>query len=190
MPILVTREQTYSKWRDAVAANSAALYQVEICPDTNPKLVGLSNLGTVESQLNVQYTNCGKYMDAFDCQSDLSFSLDGVSTFLKPDDALKTGSATLSNGPGSVTTPASGHVFSYTNGGDGVVYTITADKDKAGSGGKGKSEATQTGSDATGTASADGTKETKSSSKSAATALTAKGYLGLVVALASAFAMW
>ncbi|KIW20416.1 hypothetical protein PV08_00991 [Exophiala spinifera] len=98
----------------------------EICPNTDPTLIGLSSIGDLESELNTQFSSCGPYLETYDCISSLSYSLDGVSTFLKPSDPLQTGTDTLSNGPGSVTTPASGQVFSYTNGGDGVVYTITA----------------------------------------------------------------
>ncbi|RMJ17566.1 hypothetical protein CDV36_002746 [Fusarium kuroshium] len=116
---------------------------VEICPNTDPKFAGLAEISKLESQLNVQFDTCGKYMDTYDCRSELSFSLDGVSTFYKPDDSIKTGTATLSNGPGTVTAPASDQIFTYTNGGDGVVYTIKAGGDKAGSGTKGDSIGSQ-----------------------------------------------
>lgn len=48
--------------------------------------------------------------------------------------------------PGTVTAPVSGNHFTYTNGGDGQVYTISAASMKAGSGGGG---ATTTGNGAT-----------------------------------------
>lgn len=98
----------------------------EICPNTDPTLVGLSRISDLETELNTPFSSCGQYLETYDCISSLSYSLDGVSTYLKPSDPLQTGTETLSNGPGTVTTPASGQVFSYTNGGDGVVYTITA----------------------------------------------------------------
>ncbi|KAF5567476.1 hypothetical protein FNAPI_645 [Fusarium napiforme] len=91
----------------------------------------------------VRAKRCGSYMETYDCSSKLSYSLDGVSTYYKPDDPLKTGTATLSNNPGSVTAPVSGKVFSYTNGGDGTVYTITAagvGKDNSGSKGSSGSD--------------------------------------------------
>ncbi|KAJ9637614.1 hypothetical protein, variant [Exophiala oligosperma] len=106
---------------------SGALSSIfEICPNTDPTLVGLSRISDLETELNTPFSSCGQYLETYDCISSLSYSLDGVSTYLKPSDPLQTGTETLSNGPGTVTTPASGQVFSYTNGGDGVVYTITA----------------------------------------------------------------
>lgn len=98
----------------------------DICPNTDPKLLGLSNIGTLESAADTQFSDCGKYLDTYDCAKDLGFNLDGVSTYLKPADKLTTGTATLSNVAGTVAAPASGSVFSYTNGVDGKVYTITA----------------------------------------------------------------
>lgn len=128
------RKSTLLHWAQpanrADAANVAFFLSrhrlVGICPETDPKLTGLNSISQVEKNLNVDYPSCGPYMQTFDCVSDLGFQLDGVTTYLRPDDAYKTGTATLSNGGGTVTAPASGAVFTYTNGGDGQVYTITA----------------------------------------------------------------
>lgn len=97
-----------------------------ICPDTDPTLIGLSNVSQLESQLNTPFDSCGSYLDTYDCISDLKYSIDGVSTYYKPTNLPKSGTATLSNAAGTVTAPVSGSVFTYTNGGDGTVYTITA----------------------------------------------------------------
>ncbi|KAL6362197.1 hypothetical protein LRP88_04274 [Fusarium phalaenopsidis] len=163
---------------------------VEICPDTDPKFAGLAEISQLESQLNVQFDTCGKYMDTYDCRSDLSFSLDGVSTFFKPDDSLKTGTATLSNGPGTVTAPASGHIFTYTNGGDGVVYTITAAADKASSGSKGDSSGSKSTSIPTESSSESKSKATESSSKNAGAMLETGNGLVLGAILVSLLAVW
>ncbi|KAJ4205912.1 hypothetical protein NW759_014389 [Fusarium solani] len=163
---------------------------VEICPDTDPKFAGLAEISQLESQLNVQFDTCGKYMDTYDCSSQLSFSLDGVSTFYKPDDSLKTGTATLSNGPGTVTAPASGHIFTYTNGGDGVVYTITAAADKAGSGSKGDSSGSKSTSIPTESTSESKGKATESSSKNAGAMLETGNCLVLGAILVSILAVW
>lgn len=56
------------------------------------------------------------------------------------------GASTLYNVAGTVTAPASGDHFTYTNGGDGQVYTISAASMKVGNGGGG---ATTTGNGAT-----------------------------------------
>lgn len=99
---------------------------MEICPATDPKLIGSSNIQQIETTINTDFKSCGSYLDTYDCKNDLGFNIDGVKSFLKPNDPLTTGTATLSDMPGTITAPASGKVFSYTNGGDGTVYTITA----------------------------------------------------------------
>ncbi|KAK1255635.1 hypothetical protein MKX07_007894 [Trichoderma sp. CBMAI-0711] len=122
-----------------------------ICPDTDPKLIGLSTVSQLQSQLNTDFDSCGSYMDTYDCVNDLGYSLDGVSKYYKPTDAVPSGTATLSNAAGTVTAPASGTAFSYTNGGDGTVYTITAVGHASGSGsGSGSESGGSDGSDSSG----------------------------------------
>nr|RBQ94008.1 hypothetical protein FVER53263_09992 [Fusarium verticillioides] len=169
---------------------------VEICPKTDPNLIGLKQISALESELNVDYKSCGSYMETYDCSSQLSYSLDGVSTYYKPDDPLKTGTATLSNDPGSVTAPASGKVFSYTNGGDGTVYTITAagvGKDNSGSKGSsdndGSSGASRDLSGSTGTATADSSKATETSEKNGVDKLATGGILVIGVILVLSLAV-
>ncbi|KAF5682445.1 hypothetical protein FCIRC_4999 [Fusarium circinatum] len=163
---------------------------VEICPKTDPNLIGLKQISTLESELNVDYKSCGSYMETYDCSSQLSYSLEGVSTYYKPDDPLKTGTATLSNNPGSVTAPASGKVFSYTNGGDGTVYTITAagvgkdsSDNKGSSNSDGSSDASGDSTGSTGTSTEDSSKATESSKKNGADKLTTGSALIMGVTL-------
>ncbi|VUC22163.1 unnamed protein product [Clonostachys rosea] len=106
-------------------AMSGALSGIyETCPDTDPNLVGLSYVSQLETLYEQPFSSCGPYMSSYDCQKDLSFT--AASSFISPGNAVSTGKASLSNGPGSVTSPGSGSVFSYTNLADSVVYTITA----------------------------------------------------------------
>lgn len=139
---------------------------VEICPETDPKLIGLNFISQYEKNVDVNYANCGQYMQTFNCVSDLGFQLDGVSSYLAPQDPFQSGTATLSNGQGTVTAPASGAVFTYTNGGDGQVYTITAanfnGKDDSGS--SGSSSGSGSGS-VSGSESQDASPSSTSSSK-------------------------
>lgn len=114
-----------------------------ICPDTDPSLVGLSYVQQLESLYDLPFTECGQYMSSYDCTKDLSFT--AASTFYDPADLPKSGSATLSNGPGTVTAPASGTVFSYTNAADSQVYTISAASAKKGSGSDSTATAGKTG---------------------------------------------
>ncbi|CAH0055297.1 unnamed protein product [Clonostachys solani] len=132
-------------------AMSGALSGIyETCPDTDPDLVGLSYVSQLETLYNQPFSACGSYMSSYDCQKDLSFT--AASSFISPGSALTTGKGSLSNGPGSVTSPGSGSAFSYTNLADSVVYTITAasasGNQNSGGGGSssGSAQASATGS--------------------------------------------
>ena len=138
----------------------------EICPDTNPDLIGMSQIATIETQLDIPFSQC-EPMTKVNCESDLSFSLTGVTAYYPPNGLPASGTATLSNVPGSVTAPPSGSVFSYTNGADAVVYTISAaaapsdgsssatvteSSDSNGGGGSSSGSSGSSGSEATGSA--------------------------------------
>lgn len=99
---------------------------LEICPATDPTLIGFNAIPQLEQQINEQFNQCEPHIDTYDCVSDLGYSLAGVSTYVKPTDPIQTGTASLSNVPGTVTSPASGKVFTWTNQGDGKVWTVTA----------------------------------------------------------------
>ncbi|KAK2591950.1 hypothetical protein QQS21_010354 [Conoideocrella luteorostrata] len=153
----------------------------EICPDTKPDLVGLASVSLIETQLNIKFSEC-QPMTKINCASDLSFSLASVSSYYPPSNLPITGTATLSNKPGSVTAPPSGSVFTYTNGGDNYVYTITA-----ASAGKGSDSGSQSAGSA-GSAAA-----TAASKKSAAVYPTVQRGLGIaaiVVSIATRAIKW
>ena len=111
-----------------------------ICPTTDPTLIGLSNVNQLETILDTPFDTCGSYLSEFPCGSKLGFTPVAGGTFYGPDNLPASGTATLSNLGGTVTSPASGAVFTYTNGGDGVVYTISAANVK----GSGSGSETQT----------------------------------------------
>jgi hypothetical protein len=106
-----------------------------ICPNTDPTLIGLSSVQQLETTLDTQISDCQPYLAEYNCVSDLGFSQVVGNTFYGPNNLPASGTQTLSNIAGTVTAPASGSVFTYTNGGDGQVYTISAASVKAGSGG-------------------------------------------------------
>jgi hypothetical protein len=97
-----------------------------ICPTTDPSLIGLSSVNNVETALDTPFDTCGSYLSEFPCDSKLGFPPVAGGHFYGPDNLPASGTATLSNLGGSVTSPVSGAVFTYTNGGDGQVYTISA----------------------------------------------------------------
>ncbi|KAH7303248.1 hypothetical protein B0I35DRAFT_485371 [Stachybotrys elegans] len=117
-----------------------------ICPDTDPMLIGLAGVSQLESQINAQFDQCGQYLETYDCETALGYELDGLSTYYRPDNLPQSGTATLSNGPGTVTAPASSSVFTYTNGADGTIYTITAANVKSAGGSGSNSQMTGSGS--------------------------------------------
>lgn len=118
----------------------------ETCPDTDPNLIGLSYVSQLETGFNQPFSECGNYMSSVDCQKDLGFT--AVSSIIQPGHTPASASGTLSNGAGTVTSPASGAVFTYTNAADSQVYTISAASSSGGDGakksGKGSSDATAT----------------------------------------------
>lgn len=117
----------------------------ETCPDVDPNKAGLSYVSRAETLLDISFSECSP-MTQINCASDFAFSLGGVSTYYAPNQFPASGTASPTNKPGSVTTPASGSVFTYTNGGDKVAYTITAaavnGNGNGGSSGSGSGDAT------------------------------------------------
>lgn len=105
-----------------------------ICPDTDPKLIGLSSVSKLESALDTPFDTCASYLSESNCVSSLGFSKDAIQTYYRPDNLPKSGTATLSNKAGTVTAPASGSVFTYTNAADGKAYTVSAAGASKGSG--------------------------------------------------------
>ncbi|KAE9375867.1 hypothetical protein N431DRAFT_556195 [Stipitochalara longipes BDJ] len=161
-----------------------------ICPTTDPTLIGLSSVQQVETTLDTQISGCQPYLAQYNCVADLGFSQVVGGTFYGPNNLPVSGTQTLSNVAGTVTAPASGTVFTYTNGGDGQVYTISAASVKVGGGG----HPTTTGKGTTATNGA-GT-STGSATPATSTKSSGDGRLdfslgvlvgGLLIAISSAF---
>ena len=131
-------------------------------------------------------------MTQINCATDLGYSLPGVSTYYPPQGFPASGTATLSNKPGSVTAPPSGTVFSYTNGGDSAVYTITAAA--AGGNDKSSSKASEGSESSVSTATSSGASsaaQTGHSGKdSAAHHSTVDHCLIATIVIASVLASW
>lgn len=133
-----------------------------ICPDTNLYLIGFSMVETLAANSDTYFEDCSSVLPFESCIATLNFSSSLIGgLYMGPGDFPPNGTGTLSNSPGTVTAPASGAVFTYTNAADNEIYTITAMGFKAG----GASEATTTGtggSTATGSAGAAATVSKKS----------------------------
>lgn len=107
--------------------NTLTLYSIYgICSTTDPTLIGLSSVNQLETALDTPFDTCNSYLSEFPCESKLGFPPVAGGTFYGPDNLPRSGTATLSKLGGSVTSPASGAVFTYRNGGDTQVYTISA----------------------------------------------------------------
>ncbi|KND93435.1 hypothetical protein TOPH_01889 [Tolypocladium ophioglossoides CBS 100239] len=150
-----------------------------LCPDTDPKLIGLSDVSNLEGLLNTPFDTCSPYMSKFDCVSDFGFSPGTIHTYYNPSNLPQSGTATLSNKPGTVTAPASGSVFTYSNAANSKIDTISAAGGGSGSGSGSNS--------ASGTGAATGTSATATSTHKSGAGRTALGrglaffVLGLVI---------
>jgi hypothetical protein len=97
----------------------------DICPDTNPDILGASSLVTIVSAAGEPWPSCGPALQQFDCAVDLGFVAPlTTGTIYNPTNTPTPGTNTLSNIAGEVTSPASGSIFSYSAGGS--EWTITA----------------------------------------------------------------
>lgn len=97
-----------------------------ICPDTQPTLIGISEVYTYIADLHQSWASCSPYMSAYDCTAELNFTNVAGGTFYTPDNLPASGTATLSIVAGTVSAPPLGTLFSYTNYYDSTIYTITA----------------------------------------------------------------
>lgn len=97
-----------------------------ICPDTQPSLIGISEVLAYIADLEQPWSSCSAFMSAYSCTSELNFSNIANGPFLMPNDLPPSGTASLSVIGGTVSAPPLGTLFSYTNSFDSAVYTITA----------------------------------------------------------------
>lgn len=96
----------------------------DICPDTDPKLIGLTKILDATSA-TLPWSSCGPSLDEFDCVNDLGYEAPlSTGSVYNPTDLPASGTQTLSNIAGEVTSPASGAVFSYSA--IGSEWTVSA----------------------------------------------------------------
>jgi hypothetical protein len=147
----------------------------DICPNTDPKLIGLDQILSAVAP-TLPWPSCGPTFHQFDCVNDLRFEAPlSTGKIYNPTEVLASGTRTLSNIAGEVTSPASGAVFSYSV--LGTEWTVSAlsingkqatttEKNAAGSvaATQGASGSTAVGGTAaTGTSAGSGTLTTKKS---------------------------
>ena len=96
----------------------------DICPNTVPKLIGLDQILSAVAP-TLPWPSCGPTFQQFDCVSDLRFEATlSTGKFYNPTNVPASGTQTLSNTAGEVTSPASGAVFSYSV--LGTEWTVSA----------------------------------------------------------------
>lgn len=96
----------------------------DICPNTDPKLIGLTKILDA-SAATIPWSSCGPSLQEFDCVNDLGYQAPlSTGSVYNPTDLPASGTQTLSNIAGEVTSPASGAVFTYSA--VGSEWTVSA----------------------------------------------------------------
>ena len=96
----------------------------DICPNTDPILIGLNRILDAVAPFE-PWSSCGPSFQEFDCVTDLGYEAPlSTGSVYNPTDLPASGTQTLSNIAGEVTSPASGAVFSYSA--VGSEWTVSA----------------------------------------------------------------
>lgn len=96
----------------------------DICPNTDPTLIGLNKLLNAVAPY-YPWSGCVDSLNQFNCVTDLHFEPPlSTGAVYNPTDLPASGTQSLTNIAGEVTSPASGSVFSYTA--IGQKFTVTA----------------------------------------------------------------
>jgi len=95
----------------------------DICPDSDPTLLGVNQLTNGSSI----WSSCGPSLNSVDCVADLGFEAPlGTGTLYNPTNLPTWGTKTISDLPGGITSPLSGATFTWSNSDAGISTVITA----------------------------------------------------------------
>lgn len=99
-----------------------------ICPDTDPGLLGIDDIYQSLVATDDKWPSCGDYMEAYPCVDSLGYSPPGDKTakFYGPGDFPSNGTKTTSNIAGAITSPVSGDVYTWTAGNLERVVTVAS----------------------------------------------------------------
>ncbi|KAF2094526.1 hypothetical protein NA57DRAFT_80328 [Rhizodiscina lignyota] len=109
------------------AASGAISTVYDICPDTDPSLLDLSKIesGAQLALGGEGFSTCDSTLDSFNCVQDLGFpKLPGKGEYYAASNLPSSGTKTLYDTPGIVTSPPSGSV--YTFAASSTTYLVTA----------------------------------------------------------------
>jgi hypothetical protein len=96
----------------------------DICPNTDPTLIGLNALLNAVAPY-YPWSGCVDSLNQFNCVTNLHFEAPlSTGAVYNPTDLPASGTQALTNIAGEITSPASGSVFSYTA--IGQEFTVTA----------------------------------------------------------------
>ncbi|KAI1439452.1 hypothetical protein F5Y02DRAFT_70235 [Annulohypoxylon stygium] len=101
-----------------------------VCPNTDPALLGINDIYGSLIANDEDWSTCATDMKALPCYSKLGFTPPGNSsgTFFEPNDFPTNGTATTSNIAGTITSPVSGTLYTWTyNGVERIVTVASAD---------------------------------------------------------------
>jgi hypothetical protein len=107
-----------------LAPSSQVCRIYDICPNTNPAEIGLDTLLNAVAPY-YPWPNCVGSLNQYNCVADLGFEAPlSTGAVYNPTNLPASGTQTLSNIAGEVTSPASGSIFSFTA--IGQEWTVTA----------------------------------------------------------------
>lgn len=98
----------------------------DICPNTNPHLIGLDTVNTLFAAFDEPFDQCDSYLTEFDCVKSLGYSPIGtISSYIHPSATASAGTGSLTTTAGSITSPISGSTFVWTAPASNT-YTVVA----------------------------------------------------------------
>ncbi|KAK7424126.1 hypothetical protein QQZ08_008732 [Neonectria magnoliae] len=121
--------QTFSKACICCGQNCMLSAFWEICPKTDPSLLGVDEIYASLIANDDNWLNCAEDMDAFRCDNKLGFTPPGgnkSAIFYEPGKLPRNGTKTTSNIAGAITSPVSGKVYTWTY--NGIERPITVAK--------------------------------------------------------------
>jgi hypothetical protein len=99
----------------------------DVCPNTNPTLIGLNVILGFGTNGGMPWSNCGSYLENVDCVGGLGYVAPfSTGSVYNPTNTPVPGTQTLFDDPGEMSTPVSGSVFTWVAYQSAYQYVVTA----------------------------------------------------------------
>ena len=99
----------------------------DVCPSTDPTLIGLNVVIDFGIKASMPWTNCGSYLENIDCLGGLGYEAPlSTGEVYNPTNTPSAGTQTLSDISGQMTTPASGATFTWFGYASSHTYPVIA----------------------------------------------------------------